>query len=48
MRQPIWNLFEVALLIDAYLRIENGHITKKMLFLRYPHCFVIMQLIKEL
>lgn len=29
MRQPIWSSFEVALLIDAYWRIENGQITKK-------------------
>lgn len=29
MRQPIWSLFEVALLIDTYWRIENGQITKK-------------------
>ncbi len=29
MRQPIWTPFEVALLIDAYRRIDNGCITKK-------------------
>lgn len=29
MRQPIWTPFEVALLIDAYRRMDNGCITKK-------------------
>ena len=29
MRQPVWTPFEVVLLMEAYLQIENGIITKK-------------------